>query len=101
MTVIHLPQQCAVDTSTARLTGLTGTETEALVRFAAEFLYRAGWSKATPEGLEKAYLDTIPVDCGDEDLHVYMQLLGQRAYVDMREDFKLWAYRTIPVDEEK
>lgn len=71
------------------------TETEALARFAAEFLYRASWSKATPEGMEKAYLDTIPVEFGKEDLHIRMQELGQRVYSTLHEDFRNWARRTL------
>jgi hypothetical protein len=80
------------------LTGSSSTETEALARFAAEFLYRTSWNQATPEGMEKAYLATIPVECGDEDLNVYMQELGHRVYGTLQEDFSVWADRSLSVD---
>jgi hypothetical protein len=37
----------ASTTSIPRLTGSSRTETEALARFAAEFLYRTSWNQAT------------------------------------------------------
>jgi hypothetical protein len=100
MTVINMPQRRPhqngpADTSTSGLTEFTRIEIEALVRFAAELLHRAGWNAATPEGMEKAYLDTIPVECDDEELHVYMQGLGQQVYRALREDFRIWAYREL------
>jgi hypothetical protein len=48
--------------------------------------------------MEKAYVATIPVERGDEDLHVYMQELGQRIYGDSCEDFRIWADRALSVD---
>jgi hypothetical protein len=84
-------------TSIPRLTGSSHSETEALARFAAEFLNRASWNQATPEGMEKAYLATIPVEYGDEDLHLYMQELGQRVYGTLRADFRVWADRSLSV----
>jgi hypothetical protein len=86
------------ETSTLVLTG-GRTGTEALARFAAEFLYRTMWNKPTPEGMEKAYLDTIPVECGDEELHIHMQELGQQVYGTLGEDFKIWADRTLSIDD--
>jgi hypothetical protein len=81
------------------LTGSSRTETEALARFAAEFLYRVSWNKATREGMEKAYLDTIPIECGNEELHACMQELGQRVYATLGEDFRIWADRALSVDD--
>jgi hypothetical protein len=80
------------------LTGISSTEIEALARFAAEFLYRTSWNQACPEGMEKAYMATIPIECGDEDLNAYMQELGQRVYGTLREDFRIWADRSLSVD---
>jgi hypothetical protein len=48
--------------------------------------------------MEKAYLATILAEFGDEDLHAYMQELGQRAYGTLRENFRIWADRALPVD---
>jgi hypothetical protein len=84
--------------STPGLTEISRTETEALVRFAAEFLYRTSWNQATPEGMEKAYMATIPIECGDEDLHIYMQELGQRVYGILQEDFRIWADHAPLID---
>jgi hypothetical protein len=84
--------------TTPGLTSISRTEYEALARFAAEFLYRINWNQATSEGMEKAYLATIPVECGDEDLHVHMLELGQRAYGCLREDFRIWADRDLPIE---
>jgi hypothetical protein len=100
MTVINMPRRQpthdgAADTSTSGLTEFTRIEIEALVRFAAEFLHRIGRNEATPEGMEKAYLDTIPIECGDEDLHVYMQELGQHVYRALHKDFRIWSYREL------
>jgi hypothetical protein len=79
------------------LAGSSRAETEALARFAAEFLYRVSWNEATAEGVEKAYLDTIPIEGGDEELHVRMQELGQRVYGALGEDFRIWADREVAI----
>ena len=73
--------------------GVTRAEAEAFIRFASEFLSRSKWSSPTPEGLEEVYLETIPVDSGHEDLHIYMQELGDNVRQTLREDFRVWAYR--------
>jgi hypothetical protein len=45
--------------------------------------------------MEKAYLDTIPIEWWDEELHAYMQELGQQFYATLSEDFRTWADRTL------
>jgi hypothetical protein len=86
------------ETPAMGLAGCSRIETEALARFAAEFLYGVSWNKATPEGMEQAYLNTIPVECGDEELHACMQELGQRVYNALGEDFRTWAARALSVN---
>jgi hypothetical protein len=90
MTVIHLPRHRPASAS-----DFTDIDTEALVRFAAEFLYRVAWNEATPAGMERAYVDTMPPECGGEALYGYMQELGQQVYGALREDFRIWASRGI------
>jgi transcriptional regulator with XRE-family HTH domain len=72
---------------------ITRTEAETFIRFAAEFLSRAKWSLTTPEALEEVYLATIPADAGHEDLHIYMQDLGDYVRATLTDDFNIWAYR--------
>jgi hypothetical protein len=80
-----------------RVVSLSRTDAETLIRFAAEFLCRAKYAEATPAGLEAAYLDTVPIDAGCEDVHVVLQDLGERVHDALGEDFQAWARREPPV----
>jgi hypothetical protein len=80
------------------LAGFTRTQVEALVRFAAEFLCRAKHNLATPEGLEDAYLRTIPVEHGYEEVHAYMQDLGELVRNAFHENFRTWVGHEVPND---
>ena len=81
------------------LVALTRTEAEALIRFAAEFVYRAKYAPATPEGLAAAYGQTVPAECADEDVHVFIQDLAEQVHLGLGEDFKDWARRKVAVQQ--
>jgi hypothetical protein len=79
------------------LVELSRADAEVLIRFAAEFVCRAKYAEATPEGLEAAYLATVPIEGGYEDVHIFLQDLGERVHDALGEDFHAWARQEVPV----
>jgi hypothetical protein len=104
MTLIN-PSKGLVDHESAtkmnaqELAGFTRAEVEALVRFAAEFLCRIKHNPATSEGLEEAYLRTIPIEYGHEEVHFYMQDLGELVRDALRESFRTWVGHEVSDDQ--
>jgi hypothetical protein len=77
------------------LVELTRIEAEALIRFAAEFVYHATYAPATAAGLAAAYRQTVPDGREFEEVHVFLQELAEHVHVGLGEDFTGWARRTV------
>jgi hypothetical protein len=104
MTLINPPNglvdhEPPAETHERELAGFTRIEVESLVRFAAEFLCRIKHNPATAEGLEDAYLRTIPIEYGYEEVHFYMQDLGELVRDALHENFRTWVGHEVSDDQ--
>jgi hypothetical protein len=71
--------------------GLTSTAAEMFIRFAVEFVNRADWAEANPQGIDDAYSQTLHNrDPAHDGVNGNMHELAEIVRPTLSEDFATW-----------